>query len=304
MALETVLITVLDTELSPNPVDDVVVRVYDSTGTTLITAGTTGTVNPGEVEFTLDGDADGELYQLRFYISGGEIPSPQYIEVFSPPANAPTGANNFEITASLFTLPPATDPQLCRASGYVVGPDGKPRRGIDIHFIPTFKPMVVSDKAVLGERVAIRTDEDGYVQVDLFRKSAYYATVESHENIQREIAVPDRSSTNIAHLLFPIVAAVEYDPTGPHSVAVGAVLELTPTVIASSFAELCDVADDDVEYTIDDITIASVTILSDRIEVRGLAPGVTNLRVTRRDTSILYAPDVDIIGGVVPITVT
>lgn len=303
MALETVAITVLDTELAQNPVDNVVVRVFDETGTTLITSGSTGTSDDGEVEFTLNGDADGIVYQLRFYISGGAIPSPQSIAVFSPPANAPTGANNFEITAELFTLPAALDSQLCRASGYVIGPDGRPRRGIDIHFIPFFRPAVVGGKAVLGERVAVRTDADGYVQVDLFRNADYYATVESHENVQREICLPDRSSVNIAHLLFPIVAAVEYDPTGPYTVAVGATLSIEPTVITSSFVELCDVADDDVEYSIDDVTIASVSVLSDRIEVRGLVPGVTSLRVTRRDTTILYAPDTDILGGVVAVTV-
>lgn len=304
MALETVRVTVLNDELAPEPVDDVVVRVYDSTGTTFITQAVSGDVNPGEVEFTLNGDADGILYQLRFFISGGSILSPQAIDVYSPPAGSPTGANNFEVIASLFTLPPATDVRLCRASGYVVGPDGRPKRGIDMHFIPINRPMVVDGKVILGERVAARTDADGYVSIDLFRGGLYLATVESHENIQREICVPDRSSVNIGHLLFPIVADVNYDPAGPFSVAVGAQLEVVPTVITSSFVELDGVADADVEYRSDDDTIASVSVMSDRIVIAGVSPGVTNLRVTRRDSSILYVPDAAITDGVVAITVT
>lgn len=304
MALETVQVTVFSDALVPVEVDDVVVRVFDSTGTTLITEGTTGGVDPGIVEFSLNGDADGTLYQLRFYISGGSILSPQYIEVFSPASGSPTGANNFEIIATLFTLPTAADVNLCRASGHVIGPTGAAKRGIDIHFIPLAAPMMVANKVVLGERIAVRTDADGYVSLDLFREGLYLATVESHENIQREITVPDRSSVNIGHLLFPIVSVVEYDPVGPFTVAVDDDLEVTPTVITSSFVELDDVADADVEYTVDDEAIASVSVLSDRIVITGVSPGATNLRVTRRDSSILYVPDAEISGGVVVITVT
>lgn len=304
MALESVQITVQSSDLSPVLVDDVVVRVYDETGTTLITEGTTGAVDEGIAHFTLNGDDPGVVYQLRFYITGGSLVSPQYIEVFSPPSEAPTGANNFEIEATLFTFPTATDVNLCRCSGHVIGPTGQPKRGIDVHFIPLNNPMLVANKAVLGERVAVRTDANGYVSVDLFRNGYYLATVESHENIQREITVPDRSSVNIAHLLFPIVGAVEYDPAGPFTVAAGDTLDVTPTVTTTSFVELCDIGDADVAYTTDDESIASVRVLSDRIVITGVSPGVTNLRVTRRDSTIVYVPDAAVGNGVVAITVT
>lgn len=304
MATETVQITAWSDEVSPEPVDDVLVRVFDSTGTTLITEGTTGEVTEGIVEFSLPGAADGTIYQLRFYRAGASIQSPQGIQVFSPASGSPTGANNFEVIVSLLTRATATDANLCRCSGYVRGPDGRAKKGIDMHFIPLRSPLIVGDDVVLGERVAVRTDAAGFVTIDLYRGGIYLATVESHESIQREIQVPDRSSCNIAHLLFPVVAAISYDPEGPYSLAAGTTLELVPIIVASSFAELDPPADDDLAYTTDNESVATVDVLSDRIVVRGHAPGVTYLRATRRDTSITQLPGVDIDGGVVTITVT
>lgn len=305
MALETVLVSVNDDQVVPQPVDGVVVRVFDATGTTFITEATTGVPLPGQVMFTLNGAGPTPVtYQLRFYINGGAILSPQYIEVYSPPALAPTGANNFVVTASLFALPTATNPRLCRASGYVWGPDGHLLRGLDIAFIPCFRPLVVDGYGVLGERVNTRSDEDGYLSVDLLRDGIYQVTIESHENITRAVYVPDRSSINIFHLLFPLVISVDYTPAGPWTIATGASLDLTPVVKANDYRTLTGVADADVEYTVDDPAVASVTVGTDKITLKANAPGSTTLRVARRDTSIVYIPDPAISNGAVAITVT
>jgi len=304
MAMETVEITVKDDQLVPQLVDDVVVRVYDSTGTTLITSGTTGDVITGKVQFTLPGSTPTPTtYQLRFYLMGGSIRSPQYITVFSPASDAPTHANNFAITAHLFTLPDATNPRLCRASGYIWGPDGRPHRGIDLAFIPCFNPLVVDDIGVLGERRNIKTDQDGYVEIDLWRDGMYEATVESQENVTRIVSVPDRPSINIMHLLFPIVVKVAYGPTPPLNVPLGGILTVTPSVQSNDYRTLVGTASEDVLYTVDDPTIATVLIQQNTIVLNGLTGGSTNLRVTRKDPSIVYIPDPGIDGAVVSITV-
>jgi len=304
MAIETVSILVQDDQVVPAPVDGVTVLVYDELGTTLITSALTGTVTPGTVDFSLNGDVLPIAYQLRFFINGGAIVSPQQIEVYSPPAGSSTGMNNFVITASLFTLPVATDPRLCRASGYVRGPNGLPRKGIDIHWIPCFNPLVVDGIGILGERVATRTDKNGYIQIDLYRDGFYQASVESHENVQRKVLVPDRSSININNLLFPIVTSVSYSPAAPFSVAAGAELEVTATVTASDFRVLAGAGDGDVLYSTDDPSIAGVAIRGDKVYVQGSSPGTTTLRVSRLDESIVYIPDPGINGGAVAITVT
>lgn len=304
MAFETVVISVQDDQIVPQPLDGVVVRVFDATGTTLITEATSGSYLPGKAQITLNGAGPTPVtYQLRFYISGGSVVSPQYIEVYSPAALAPTGANSFLINAAVFVLPQAANPRLCRASGYIYGPSGAPRRGVDIHFIPCFNPLVVDGIGVLGERVAVRTDKDGYVSVDLFRFGMYLATVESQENTQREVAVPDRSSVNISNLLFPVVVAAEFNPSSL-SVGVGGSLVVTPEFTASDYRVLAGSALEDVQYATDDQSVATVVIGGSTVTIHGISVGSTNLRVTRKDTSIVYIPDVGIVGGVVPISVS
>lgn len=297
MALETVRIT------EANILDGVVVRVFDSSGTTLVTEGTTGTVDPGVIEFTLPGDLVPIRYQLRFFKIGYRIDQPLYIDIYSPASGSPTGTNNFEFEAFIIGLESAIDSTLCRCSGIVRGPNGRPKRGVDIQFIPKFNPLVVGVNAVLGERVSARTDQNGFVSMDLFRNGLYEVTVQSHENVQREIVVPDRSSVQLAHLLFPVVSEITYSPVGPWTISVDDQLELTPTAMATDFHVL-GLAAEDVCYAIENEAIAALQIVGDRIVLRGIAPGATNLRATRRDNSIVYIPDPGIINGSVGIVVT
>jgi len=304
MALETVDILVQDDQVVPAPVNDVAVRVFDATGSTLITGGTTGVPSDGHVEFTLDGDDPPIQYSLRFYKSGIAITSPQAIEVYSPPANAPTGANNFVVEAEVFTLPAATDPRCCRVTGVIYDGGCRPRNGIDMHFIPQFNPLIVDERGVLGERVSHRTDKDGYISLDLWRNGCYLAVIESHENVSRQVVVPDRSSINIMDLLFPVVVKVEYDPAPPWNIPVGTELEVTPTVTASDYRVLVGAALDDVLYQLDDDSIASATVRDTEIILRGVAAGSTSLVATRKDLTILRIPDPGIDGSSASITVT
>lgn len=301
MALETVTIHVLTDDLSPVPVDGVSLRIYDSTGTTLITSGVSGAVTTGVLEVTLPGGSP-TPYQLRSYKAGVSIVSPQYLDVYSPPVDAPSGTNIFSVEAHVLGVSEATDSLLCRCSGFVRGPDGSARPGIDISFIPLFRPLVAGGSAVLGERVTVQTDAAGYVSIDLFRTGIYYATVESHDNTPREVVVPDRSSLNIAYLLFPVVAAITYDVA--LALATGTDLEVVPTVRCTNFQALDGVADADVSYSTDDPAIASINVLSDRIVVHGISPGTTTLRVTRTDNSVVYLPDPGLSGDETPVVVS
>lgn len=304
MPLETVEVAVYDDQVVPEEVDGVVVRVFDSTGTTLITEATTGDVLSGKVDLTLDGSGSGTAYQLRFYLNGGSVQSPQYITVFSPPSAGPApDTNNFEVTAALLNTPTATNPRLCRASGYIWGPDGRPKHGIDLAFIPCFRPLIVDNIGVLGERVNARTDRRGYVQVDLIRDGYYMATVESHENVTRRVAVPDRSNINIMHLLFPIVVSVDLG-VASIPLTVGGAASFSPVVTASDFQVLQGAATEDVQYLVDDPSIASVQVDMTGLVLNGLSTGTTSLRIVRRDTSIVYLPDPGINGSIIPITVS
>lgn len=303
MALETVDILVESDDVVPEPVDDVTIQVFDSSGTTLLTQGTTGApAATGHVQFVLDG-GDPNTYQLRFSVTGGRISQPQSIEIYSPASASPTGTNNFRVTTTLFSLPVSADPLLCRASGYVVDATGFPRRGVDIYFIPRFNPLVSKGRSVLNERAAVRTDKDGYMSVDLFRNGVYGVVVETQENVRRDVYVPDRSHVNINHLLFPVIRRVEYDPAPPWALVTGQDLVVVPTLTATDFRSF-NGSQGDVLYESTDENVFTVKPGRDSITIRAQGTGNALLSVVRSDTSIVYLPDPGIDGNNAQVVVT
>ncbi len=306
MPLEIVDVLVRDVAVPNDPISSVVVRVYDVTGTTLLTSGTTDAT--GHVSFLLDGQNPAVRYQLRTYKQGIAIPQPKYIDVFSPPTAAPTGTNNFILEAEVFTLPQAVDPKLCRLSGYIKDPAGRPKRGIDIHFIHRFKPLIIGSESdaigILGERVSQRTDKDGYLQIDLWRGGEYRAIIESHENAGRNVTIPDLAAANINFVLFPRVYGVVFTPAAPWSLGVGQELVIDVQTQLTSGYVIDGTAPEDVLYSLPAGSIAVALEVRDaQLVLRGLAPGATSLSVTRLDQSLAYDPDLPIVGDGATISV-
>lgn len=301
MAIETVQVALVTDAVVPAALDGVVVRVFDADGE-LVTMAISGDPELGQVSFELEGDEEPVEYQLRFAYPGSAI-SPKRIEVYSPASLSPTGTNTFQVSAAVFELEPAVDPLLCRASGIVTGPSGQPRAGVDVTFIPKFHAFVEGNTVALPGRFVVRTNKQGFMSVDLYRYAMYEVTIAGREEVVRNIEVPNRSSIPLPHLLFPVVVLVAYAEAGPYTVPSGGRLQLTPTVRASNFQEL-GLGADDVLYSILDPAIASVQLSGDRIVIHGHAPGMTTLRVTRLDKSIVYLPDPGIVGGDLPIVVT
>lgn len=306
MALEVVDVLIRDIAVPNDPVAGVVVRVYDVTGTTLITSGTTA--GDGHVSFLLDGAASPIRYQLRTYKQGIAIEQPKYVDIYTPPASSPTGTNNFRIDAEVFTLPPAVDPKLCRVSGYIKDPAGRPKRGIDIHFIHRFNPLIVGEDAdavgVLGERVAHRTDKDGYFQIDLWRNGCYRAIIESHENVGRSVHIPDLAAANINLVLFPRVYGCVFDPVGPWNIGVGQQLVVGVQTQLTSGYVIDGTAPEDLIYTVSPGSVAvALEVRDDALVFRGLAPGAATLSIQRVVQNLAYDPDNPVIGDGTTITV-
>jgi hypothetical protein len=306
----------------------VLVRAYTLAGV-FVTQQYSSMVGPDAVaEITLDGDTVPIGYTVRFSkngvafdgLLGNDSKSPQSVLIYSPAAGSPTGTNNFDIQGQTFTRPVATNPRLCRASGFFKDLSGRVLPGLDIKFINDFMPAVVDGDAILGEALAGRTDKDGYMQLDMYRFGKYWAWVDSIHTIKdtpagtagtdaigfnRLICVPDQSSVNLVDLLFPIVSTVAFTPSGPVSVAVDATTNLTVVVTASDGRVLTGYADGDVCYTIADPLIAGVRLEDGGIiQIVGLSPGVTTLTVTRKDQTIVNIPNTPISGQPITITVT
>jgi hypothetical protein len=304
MALETVTIRVVTDDLSNDPVDYVTVRAFDATGTTLETFGTTGSSASGEVEFTLLGYDPPVDYQLRFYRQGVGFISPQLISVYSPPSLSPTGTNNFEVLATMSTLPKAMDINLCRVSGVVRRPDGSPKPGTDFHFIPRFRPASIGGDLVVGERIAVRSDENGYLEFDLYRRGIYDLTMEGHDHKLLFIVVPDRDSIGLNDLVLPIVSSVTWDPPGPWALNVGDTLEVVPAVTASNYQLLSSMGLSDVVYSSEDSAIVSVSVGPSSLVLSGVGVGTTSIKATPIVGETSHIPEPSVSGDAVGVTVS
>lgn len=320
MAVETVKFYL--TDQSTDPVLGVLVRVFNEAGDTFITQDTTVDVAGDAVaEVSLDGDDPPLKYTIRMSKTGvafdgslgDDSKSPQLIEIYTPPANSPTGKNDFDIQGETFTMPVATDPRLCRASGFFKDATGRPLAWLDMSFMNQFKPAIVDGEGVLGSKIQLRTDLDGYAQLDLYRNGEYRAMVESIQAAEadvtgaivfdREIVVPDRSSVSLVDLLFPVVKEITWVPASV-SLAVGATLELLTTVEGSDYRILEGTGCFDVLYEISDMDVAVVSVEEDKLVITGMAAGSTELVATRRDQSVVFIPTTGIVGSPLSITVT
>lgn len=309
MASETVRVFVEDQQTpTPAPIENVLVRVFDSLGA-FITQDYTDV--QGIADFTLDGDDPPIQYQIRLSkvkvafdgSLGDDSKSPQLIEVYTPATASPSGTNDFTVKGKVFEHPVATDPRLCRASGFFRRADGGPYPNLELIFTPRFKPAIVDGDSVMWGDIHTRTDEDGYVEIDLFRGGEYSVEVETLEDCQRQVVVPDTASENLIELLFTVVDEVSFNPTSV-SLPVGSSQQVVPTVVATDQRVLEGAAGGDVEYTVEDTTVASVSVQNDYIIITALKAGSTQLNVSRRDESIVVVPDTGITYTPLPITVS
>ncbi len=305
MALETVKITVVDDQLVPEPVDGIVVRVFNEAGV-LITQAESGVLTPGVITLDLPGSLDGTNYELRFFKIGAALP-PQRIRIFSPAAGSSTGTNNFRCVAEVFRLEPASDVRMCRISGFVANAVKRGRRGVVLTVIPKFNSFIYEASVVTSGRFMVYADRDGFVSFDLFRHAMYTITIEGQEASTRDVQVPNRPALSLTSLMFPVVQRIDFVPAPSvdqaYAIPLHGVVTLVPTVVASDYRVLEGTATEDVGYSIDDPSIASVYLLGDRLEIRGHAPGTTVLRVSRLDDSVVSLPDLGIVGGAVTLVV-
>jgi hypothetical protein len=300
MALESVELLILSDAVTPAPVAGVVVRVFDSTGTTFITSATSDVA--GLVDFTVNVPGVSEIFQLRFYKASVSFTSPQRIEVFSPAAGSPTGTNTFETSAHVQVMAEAVDPLFCRLSGFVVLPDGRPYQGLRVHWIFNGSPQAADGRGVLGERVTTATDRTGFMQVELLRGGCYNAMVVSDHQYEREIVIPDAPAVNVIHVLYPQIATIVWSP--PTSLTVGTTVSFP--LIATTFAgvELRGTANGDLDFSVDHPERLAVSTTDELVVVTALAPGPVVLRAQHKNKSIRYVPSSgDITGGTASITV-
>jgi hypothetical protein len=284
---------ILDNTLAHDPVAGVLLRIFDVTGTTLVTTGTTDAL--GHLAKDLDGTyPTATRYQVRCSKIGTSFENPEYAEVYDP--LPPDTANSFNIYGDIHTLQPAVNPLMCRATGLFVDPGGRPIQDLMIKFSNEFNPINLDGVGIAG-KLEVRTDANGWAVAELPRGGKYWATVSGLHDENLEIIVPDRASVNLIDLLWPVVAQVVFDPAPPWTVLVGNALHILTQVITSAYTELLGPAYGDITYTVRDSGIVTLSFADDGIYLVGQGSGTTYVDLTRADDTIHRIPDAPIVGS-------
>lgn len=292
MSYEPVDVYVKDSTPARNPLAGVVVKIYNESGSLFYTQTVTDVL--GHAGFLLDT----QRYQLRLYRFQTAFVNPQLINVFAAPE-----INTFDVSADIVVPPVATDPRLCRASGFFRRATGAVARNVDVHFLAKFNPLLLEGAAVLTERDITRTDERGFMSIDLIRCGKYDVTIQGMEDLLRCIEVPDAASVNLPDLLFPVVGSVSFTPAGPYTVNIGTDVLITPTILATNGKQLVGTSPQDVLWETDDPTICAVMDETPLLRLRAFTSGTTNLTARRRDNTIIRYPNLPIAGQPLVITV-
>lgn len=303
MALETVRVYAIDE--SSSPLIGVRVRAYDGLGA-LVTENVTVLVGlEAYCELMLDGSDPPTAYTIRLSKTsvsfdgslGADSATPQSISIYSPPTLSPTGTNYFQVQGQTYSIPVATDPRLCRCSAIMVDQSNQPVEGISLHLSPASwssdetcrDPLIVDDRGVVGGKLLLRSDADGLILTDLFRDAEYWAVLEGFMDSPRHVTVPDLSSVNLMHLLFPVVHEVGFSPD-PVAVMAGAYVDVTLTIRSTDGRDL-DPDDLDVRFASDDEAVATAGVVDGALRVTGVGVGSTTITATRVDLSIVTVPE-------------
>ncbi len=276
------------------PIPGVLVRLLDRQGRLIHTQATTD-VN-GMASFLLP--TEQSPYQARCYKHAVAFAGPAIIDV-----REDLLPNSFNLYGDAITPPISQDPRVCVAYGYFKDGTNSPFAGCTIHFMPKFDPLLIDGNAVLKERTLARTDDGGYLEIELIRFAKYDVMIEGMEDETRTINVPDAVNVNLPDLLFPVVDHIDFLPPGPYQLHVGEELEIYPTVWTSSGSPLCGTAPQDVRWSSSDPDVVACTVMPDRLILRGMSPGTAQLQAVRYDNSVVRIPNTPIGGVPVDITV-
>jgi hypothetical protein len=316
MAVQEVTIYVDSTSPPTTPVSGVYVGLHNSSTKALLQTATTDAA--GKVTFSnVESSTNSGVYELRVVpsfaasVAKGNVQNVTVLEA---------GNNVFDIQVTPEGLAVATNPRLCKCSGYFYDITGKPLKNLSLHIMEDGLPNIeymggaaIDTRVVVPKTRILKTDKNGFASVDMYREAKYQVLLEGYENTYRQVTVPDAASVNLSDLLFPTVASVEYYDAGVKltpassptlSMASGAVKVLTCKVLLRSGVEA---AVSEVTVSSADTAILTTSYTSGTLTLGGVAVGGPTSLVLKRQTSdiggISIRPEPTIL-GVLSVTVT
>ena len=178
--METTNLTVIDTLHGDIPIPDVLVHVYDATGTILVTFQRTNT--SGVATILLDPGT----YKIRLY-KPGISSAEQTVVVVDTGGTTP---QDFTIEAEAVIVAPPASPMLCRLYADFITQDGLPFHQFKLSVQNLFDPMSSSGLAVIEATRQYQTDANGHIEFDVVRgtriRVAFITTP-----LTREFVVPN-----------------------------------------------------------------------------------------------------------------
>lgn len=200
--------------------DGTTVFVFTSDGTSFIDSGDTD--ENGEVVFELPA----ATYWVRFFKAGFSFPKKLSV-VVSTDGIYDVGGQNLD------ERPPATQSNLCRVSGFVIGAAGQRLPDVTVEFMLVDYLRISAGMATGNDKVLVVSDSDGYFEFDLLRNARYDVVVETYGEQVFSVYVPDAPSTGFTDLIWPYVAYVDLS-SNALSIPVGEDAEVTAIAVLSS----------------------------------------------------------------------
>jgi hypothetical protein len=280
-------IYVKDTDISANPIADVVVQALDPLDSSLVQQGVTNSA--GKVELLLDGSATpGTEYEIRLWKMGLSVEGPYRILV----VNDESALNKFDVEAQVLTLAGSGDVLLCRVHAKLLHQDGTPMVDTLVRFLPqadleckTPKLFGIGDSQgmLAGDRLDRRTDAYGKFWIDLPRTGKYNVVIGGESDVIWPIVVPDAFVIRLNELIHPVPVSLAWlDPVESNAItiAVGEEIELPYEVLFSDLTKKTDNLIELITFDNQNEALFSWTFSTeaqDKVVLTGLSAGTTLL---------------------------
>jgi len=228
----------------------------------------------GEVLFMLTGSADGVTYQVRLYKTGAITTNPYTISVLE--SAVPATPNEFDATVDVMDESAATDPYMCRVTGYIKSSSGRPVAGANVNFDPLHITVAANELGATSASTV--TDTDGAFTIDLYRGVTYMADCGSVDAMET-IVIPDRAWIRFTDLMYPrVMSAIPVDAS--ISPTVGVATAVAVTTVLSDFSDTITLVSW-LTATSSDEAVAAVVMSADGVLVTGAASGTCTITLER-----------------------
>jgi hypothetical protein len=197
-------------------------------------------------------------------------------------------ANASTVVGTPITTAVATDPDLCRVSGYLKNAQGTPLAGWGFVLRYCYAPLTMgTDTVLLQERLVLKTYAAGYVEFDLVRTSSLTLELPNLvTDVFAELKVPDAASVDLVAFLFPYVVTAEFDDASAIGVSVGEKFSVVVNGVLSNGEEVV-LGGTDVELSSSNELVADV-YGEGPFMYEALAAGTTVLSITSATQPVLH----------------